>query len=99
MLRGFFVLEGMPRIVRHVQNTWRLEQITPERTRVFSQIQLRTRYGAAGALFARVVMKPRLTGFMKTALEDFRSFVEDSDAARSEPPPGPSSRARRLTHA
>lgn len=26
------------------------------------------------------MMKPLLTGFMKTALEDFRSFVEDSDA-------------------
>ena len=73
-----YAVKGMPRIVKHVQNTWRLEEITPERTRVFSQIPLQTRYGAAGALFARVMMKPQLSGFMETALEDFRSFVEGS---------------------
>ena len=75
-----YAVEGMPRVVKHVQNTWRLEQITPERTRVFSQIQLQTRYGAAGALFASLMMKPQLTGFMKTALDEFRSFVESPSA-------------------
>lgn len=73
-----YTAEGMPRVVKHVQNTWHLQEITPERTRVVSQIQLNTRYGAAGAFFARVMMKPQLEGFMKTALGEFRDFVEEA---------------------
>jgi hypothetical protein len=73
-----YAVEGMPRIVKHVENQWRLEAITPERTRVVSQIRLEARYGAAGALFVRLMMKPQLGGFMTTALREFRRFVEES---------------------
>ena len=79
-----YTVEGMPRVVKHVQNKWQLEEITPERTRVVSQIQLETRYGAAGAFFARVMMKPQLGGFMKKALGEFRDFVEEG---RTQPDP------------
>ena len=79
-----YAVQGMPRLVEHAQNTWNLEQITPERTRVHSRIQLETRYGPFGALFARLMMKPQLAAFMKDALGELRDFVEN---ARTDPEP------------
>lgn len=77
-----YTAEGMPKIVRHIQNTWRLEALNEQQTRVTSTIELQTRYGVFGALMAKLVMRPQMTRLIKSGISSFKDFVEHSTTTR-----------------
>ena len=76
-----YTAEGMPSVVKHAQNTWRIEPISERQTRVRSRIQMETRYGIIGAMMGKLMMKPQISRLMKEATASFKDFVERPTSA------------------
>lgn len=83
-----YTAEGMPFPVKRAQNTWVLEAITPEHTRVYSRIQIETRGGFIGSIMGKTMLRPQFTKFMRSALQSFKEFAEDG-VTRAAPSPEP----------
>lgn len=81
-----YAVEGMPSIVRQGGSTWRVEAITPEKTRVSVTSQIETRYGVFGALFANLMMKPQIARLLQNGLQSFKDFVEHSEPVTDSSP-------------
>ena len=81
-----YAVEGMPKIVKHIQNTWRLEPLGDGRTRASTHVKLETRYGAFGAFMGQFMMRPRMNRLMKSGMASFKAHVEQNATA---PKPAP----------
>lgn len=83
-----YTVEGMPRIVKHAQSTWRLERKNHFQTTVSVTSSMETRYGPVGVLMQKFAMKPRITRLLQDALAQFKEFVEQAEpqpAAEAQP--------------
>mmetsp|Transcript_17224 Transcript_17224/g.65725 ORF Transcript_17224/g.65725 Transcript_17224/m.65725 type:complete len:171 (-) Transcript_17224:277-789(-) len=72
--------DGVPGFVEHAQNTWRLESLDHNRTRLTLTVEMQTK-GCLGA-----VMNPLLSYgmhvFLRTLLDDLRHFVETGTVSK-----------------
>lgn len=77
-----YAIEGMPKIVKHAQSTWRLQPKNHVQTTVTVTSSIDTRYGVLGKLMGNLAMKPQLTRVIGGALTSFKQLVEQSEPER-----------------
>lgn len=69
-------LEGLPFFIKEASGGWRLEEITPNRTRATTSIEVQTRFWPVGALLERFALLPQFNKTIKGAQREFKTFVE-----------------------
>jgi hypothetical protein len=69
-------LEGLPFFIKEASGGWLLEEITPNRTRATTSIDVQTRFWPVGALLERFALRPQFSKTVKGAQREFKTFVE-----------------------